>query len=1029
MKTSNRLFRLSILAGALLAASQTFAATEQLTISTDTTYTAPIEKQAVVINESGTLRGTAGETEMLIQGGTQKGYPRVLSNSGTITDAKSLTVDGGTYNTGTISNIGTAVFTNTYNGHSDSGNFSPSLDNRGSITADTLLANGRIVNTDGTITVKQFGSADYAADFTITGGMLSVTNDAYFKVIRIGASDKETSVSLGGNVYIGEAFRLQDDITATIGGNLTGSGYVSAEAGVIQVNGDVSVDGHVGATKGAKVEVQGNVEASQIQANLGGSVSVNSASVGKIDISGDGSSISVAGVAKTDVVNVNTGSSLHVGELTAKTGEVLESFGNNGSVTIDSSELHVATFTNRGSINADDTGVSHLEILSVSKGAWITGNLNVEDFQISGSLTVNENSTLTVDKLGTAEQTVQAVSTASGATINVAGDAYFNNSVNGSGKVAVAGTANMVAGYQEIRADLTAKDFSALGMTALYGKLNVTNDLALEDKATLIVESKDLTIANDFELWDGAKVQIRSAADGLHLKRVVLNTNDDSYFQAYRNLTVDAVEVNGRGRINTYADGSDSSISIGTLTAADNAVVTFENTGSFDGHKSTASVQTITLGEGSTLRNIGGTHGDVPVPPFNSLQIETARGMNALIQNLEDGSIAIDTLTGSGNAIEVATVDHGVTVAKNESSGLVYRTTDDVDRYGTEGALRKIGEMIGESSESFTAQTADGLVNGAGTALFNADGTVASMTVSESTTMSALKQFSNATLAQWRYETNLLSERLGEVRARPGSAGAWARVYGADSKVTDNVTTEVKINTVQAGGDVMLGNNWIVGGAFSYTSMDGDISNGSADGETYTLAAYASGFFDCGGYIDVIGRIGRLSTDIDAYTSGGKLFDGSYDNTALGLSVETGYHWALNNTFFLEPQAELSYGHVFGDDFKTSSDVSVEQDDFQSLVGRLGARVGASFPKNAGLLYLQASVHHEFLGDNDFDAGLPGQSKQHFTSELDGTWVSYGIGWQFQPTEATSFYGSLSRANGDDYQDDYRYSVGLRYTF
>ena len=66
MKTSNRLFRLSILAGALLAASQTFAATEQLTISTDTTYTAPIENQAVVINESGTLRGTAGETEMLI---------------------------------------------------------------------------------------------------------------------------------------------------------------------------------------------------------------------------------------------------------------------------------------------------------------------------------------------------------------------------------------------------------------------------------------------------------------------------------------------------------------------------------------------------------------------------------------------------------------------------------------------------------------------------------------------------------------------------------------------------------------------------------------------------------------------------------------------------------------------------------------------------------------------------------------------------------------------------------------------------
>ena len=69
MKISGCSFRLSILAGALLAASPIFAATEQLTISTDTTYAAPIENQAVVINESGTLRGTAGETEMLIQGG------------------------------------------------------------------------------------------------------------------------------------------------------------------------------------------------------------------------------------------------------------------------------------------------------------------------------------------------------------------------------------------------------------------------------------------------------------------------------------------------------------------------------------------------------------------------------------------------------------------------------------------------------------------------------------------------------------------------------------------------------------------------------------------------------------------------------------------------------------------------------------------------------------------------------------------------------------------------------------------------
>ena len=61
-----------------------------------------------------------------------------------------------------------------------------------------------------------------------------------------------------------------------------------------------------------------------------------------------------------------------------------------------------------------------------------------------------------------------------------------------------------------------------------------------------------------------------------------------------------------------------------------------------------------------------------------------------------------------------------------------------------------------------------------------------------------------------------------------------------------------------------------------------------------------------------------------------------------------GYHWKLNDTFYVEPQAELAYGFVKGDDFTGANDVRVEQDDFQTLVGRLGARIGASFADGAG---------------------------------------------------------------------------------
>lgn len=1030
MKNPNRLFRLSVLAAAVLAASPSYS--EQLTISSDTQYTAPILKQAVVINSSGKLTGTVNETDMVIEGGRQDGYPRVLDNSGTISDAASLTVDGGVLNRGTITNIGTVTFVNTYNRHdSGEGNLAGALDNRGTINADTLLTTGGIGNTNGTIDVRQFGNDDYRASLTLDGGTFNVAEDAYVQVIRVASTDQETSFNVGGNLDIGEAFRLQDDVTATVG-SFTGSGYVGAEDGTIDVKDSVEIGQYLSARNNGNITVAGHVKASGIQTEVGGTITVGSATVDRIYTSGDGSSISVTGQASADTVSVNTGSSLHVGSIVGKTGDAVSSFNNKGTVTIDTPELKATKFENSGSINADNTGVSHLDKLTVIEGAWITGKLSVEDFNIAGSLTVNENSNLAVDKLGTNNQAVQAVTVKDGSLINASGDAYFNSGLGGGGELIVGGKANMVAGYQEIRLNLKAESLSALGMTALYDSLDVANDLTLENSSTLIVESTDLKIGKDFVLNDGAKVQVRSAADGLELNRVVLNTNEESYFQAYRNLKVKEIQVTGSvGRIETWADGGNSSLDIGKVVVNENSAVVFENGGTYDGHTSTASVDTVTLGNGASLINAPGSHGGEATPAFEGLQIGSVGGTNATIANANlDGSMSIGTLTGSNNTIEVQTIDQGVTVNNNQSTGLVYQSLgDDADKYGTQGALQKIADMIQSSEQGFTAKVADGLVDGAGQAEFNAAGEMTSMSKSESLTMSALKQFNNATLAQWRYETNHLSERLGEVRNNLGETGAWARIYGADSKITDNVTTEVQTNTIQVGGDVTVGGNWIVGGAFSYTSMDGDISNGAADGETYTLAAYASGFFDCGGYVDVIGRVGRMSTDIDAFTSSGSRFDGSYNNTALGLSIETGYHWNINQTFFVEPQAELSYGYVFGDDFSTSSRVQVEQDNFQSLVGRLGARFGATFPDNAGTFYFQASVNHEFLGDNDFDAGLEGQTKQHFSSELDGTWVSYGLGVQFSATDALSVYGSLSRADGDDYQDDYRYSVGLRYVF
>ena len=1007
--------KISLLTAAVIATLATasgnaFATT---TNSTDTTYFSEYN-DSVAITSTGQLHGTENQTDMSITG--------TLSNSGRVSDGKSLSVGGKITNDvgATIEDIGTI-----------SGG--AGLSNKGTIKGDKLITSAYTTNEGGTIQIGQFGDVDHAVEFYVGGGTIEVSRDSYVKSMRIGNVDAATSVTFTGNLNVEDGFGLQDADASVNIGSFSGNGYVSAEAGTIKVTGDVNIEKNVGARTGGSIIVQGAVTSAtgSIQVEEGGSVTAGSANVKKLYASGENSAIIVTGAVKTDEVNINTGSSLSVNSLAARTGDALTSFSNAGDVTITSSDLTTAKFVNRGTINKDESGTSHLDHLAVTSGAWITGDLNVKDFDIAGSLTVNENSTMNVDKLGTAEQAVMSLSVKEGATLNVSGDAFFGSGISGNGDVSVTGKANLVAGYQEIRVNLDAESFSALGMTALYGALNVEKDLTLEDTATFIVESDDLTIGQNLVLNGGAKVQMRNGADGLELDRVVFNTNENSYFQAYTNLSINEVEVDGYAHLETYANGKNSSLDIGSITVADNAVVMMENAGTLNDLSSTAEIDSLKLGDGATFINGVGTHGEETTPPFEGLNIGAVDGTNAVIRNEDGGSTHIGTLAGSGNTIESVTADGtGVKIAKNESGNLNYIVTDG-DNYGsTQEALEAGAGKIESSTSNYTVKTLDDLVNGEGSAIFDSNGNQIYSAAQESRTMTALKQFSNATLVQWRYETNHLSDRLGEVRNNLGAVGAWARVYGADTKITDNVTSEVKTNTIQVGGDATVG-NWIIGGAFSYTSMDGDISNGEADGETYSLAAYASGFFDCGGYIDAVGRIGWMSTDIKAFSGTGKLFDGSYDNTALGLSLEAGYHWNLTQTFFVEPQAELSYGYVLGDDFTTSmpNRVNVEQDDIQSLVGRIGARFGASFPEKAGTFYAQASVNHEFLGDNDFDATPAGGTRRSFDSDLDGTWISYGVGLQINATDALSVYGSLSRANGDDYQDDFRYSVGMRYMF
>ncbi len=125
---------------------------------------------------------------------------------------------------------------------------------------------------------------------------------------------------------------------------------------------------------------------------------------------------------------------------------------------------------------------------------------------------------------------------------------------------------------------------------------------------------------------------------------------------------------------------------------------------------------------------------------------------------------------------------------------------------------------------------------------------------------------------------------------------------------------------------------------------------------------------------------------------------------------------------------ELTYGQVAGDEFKTTNGVNIEQDDFDSLIGRVGLRGGVLFPDNKGSLYARASVAHDFEGEMK-SVATKGASRAEMYDDMSGTWYEFGIGANFNLTDRAYVWADLEKTSGGEVKEDYRWTVGARYVW
>ena len=424
-----------------------------------------------------------------------------------------------------------------------------------------------------------------------------------------------------------------------------------------------------------------------------------------------------------------------------------------------------------------------------------------------------------------------------------------------------------------------------------------------------------------------------------------------------------------------------------------------------------------------------------------------ALDLNGGIVNMQgsaDQKLNVVTLTGTGGTVNVTTtanedgtfttpllhVETVESAADVPTTLAMYYAGITADDLSADAAadLEKIAAQslsLGEGESVAQIRTVDeGNIRGAVIQNVNEAGEVTDTNVAANTKLTNFSSVNAMSLVQWRNEINHLTKRLGDIRASDGTIGAWARVYGGESQWGGSNEVEMDHTTIQVGGDYRINDHWIAGGAFSYTDSDADFSNGAADGESYSLAAYATYMADGGSFLDLIARYGYLKNDV---TAGNMGLDTS--SSAFSLSAEMGHTFRfVEDRAYVEPQVEFTYGFISGDDATASNGVRIDQDDFQSFVTRVGVRAGYDFPEKKGSFYGMLSYSYDWMGDADGVASQNGLSA-NMNEDLGGGWVTYGIGAQFMMGKSAYLYGELERTSGGDIDNPYLFSAGFRMTF
>ena len=290
----------------------------------------------------------------------------------------------------------------------------------------------------------------------------------------------------------------------------------------------------------------------------------------------------------------------------------------------------------------------------------------------------------------------------------------------------------------------------------------------------------------------------------------------------------------------------------------------------------------------------------------------------------------------------------------------------------------------------------------------------------------------------WRIEGNNVMKRMGELRSgtEAGKGGVWDRYYRGELSADSNYDSSFSQDYTgfQGGIDKVQdykGGKLYTGIVVNRIDSNAGYTAGSGDLSSTGVGLYGSWLGSKGHYLDVIARGSKLTNDFKLVDLSGNAAKADYDTWAYGISAEYGYRQDLNAGWFVEPQAELSLGHISRVDYTTSNGVSIRQDGVNSAIVRLGFLGGKEFsiggrPSNA---YVKASLLHDFGGNGGATGYYGNDSLALQTGDLTGTWYEIGLGANLGIAKNSNLYFDALKTFGGNLRTDWQFNAGLRFTF